>query len=193
MEELDKIRFVISSFLAGACIALVSNLNMLLGGLAGAILFSGGLIFVCSRSLRLFTGKAQKPSLSLLPMLIFNMSGAMVVCMMMGADTVGADIIDFRLANFNDHPVQFFMKCVACGAIMTMSVQEWAKKNYWPLLFGIPIFVLLGLPHCIADITYWISWGYWNPDGGYMWCWFATVIGNFVGCNLYRLLEHQRD
>lgn len=192
MEKTNELKFAVSSFLAGACIALVSNLNMMLGGLAGAILFSGGLIFVCSRNLHLFTGKAQKPSFQLIPMLLFNVSGVLVICIMMGVDMVGSDIIDFRLTCFNEQPIQFFMKCVACGAIMTMSVQEWAKKNYWPLLFGIPIFVLLGLPHCIADVAYLISWHYWNPDGVYVWCWLTTVVGNFVGCNLYRiLLKHE--
>lgn len=188
MGNTKALKFVAGSFFAGACIALVANLNMLLGGVIGAILFCGGLIFVCSRGLHLFTGKAQNPSVSLLPMLVFNMCGVVAVCVMMGFNEVGGDIINIRLDGFNEHPFQFFMKCIACGAIMTMSVQEWSKKNYWPLLFGIPIFVLLGLPHCIADITYYISWKYWNPDEVYIWCWLITVIGNFAGCNLYRLI-----
>ncbi|MBO5700460.1 MAG: hypothetical protein J6R57_03470, partial [Bacteroidales bacterium] len=54
-------------------------------------------------------------------------------------------------------------------------------------LFGVPVFILGGLPHCVADAYYYAvaalqgHWGWWILGA-----WFWAIAGNWVGCNLPR-------
>ena len=40
---------------------------------------------------------------------------------------------------------------IGCGFIVTTSVQFARQEKWLPLLLGIPLFILCGVPHCIAD------------------------------------------
>ena len=64
------------------------------------------------------------------------------------------------------------------------------KKNL-PLLFGVPLFIMCGFPHCVADAFYYLC----VPLDFYAIFWpqilifyISIVLGNFVGCNLYRII-----
>ena len=72
--------------------------------------------------------------------------------------------------------------------IMTLAVYGARKGHYLPLLFGVPVFILCGLPHCVADAFYYAlaalqgQWGLWILGA-----WFWAIIGNYIGCNLPRI------
>ena len=76
---------------------------------------------------------------------------------------------------------------IGTGVIVTLALYGSRKGNYLPLLYGVPVFIMCGLPHCIADAFY-----YWaailNGDFA-MWmvgaC-LCSVVGNWIGCNLPR-------
>ena len=80
--------------------------------------------------------------------------------------------------------MQAFLRSVFCGFLMTTAVNFGRKEKWLPLLFAVPVFILSGFYHCIADAFYLfqrdlsLSIGY-----GYA----ITVLGNFIGCNLYRI------
>jgi formate/nitrite transporter FocA (FNT family) len=83
---------------------------------------------------------------------------------------------------------------IGCGILMTASVNFAKKGNelkYWlPLLLGVPLFILCGFPHCIADAFYYLSCPYtilWNYKWIILVNYIFIVIGNFIGCNLYRV------
>ncbi|MED9995959.1 MAG: hypothetical protein UFP03_04100, partial [Paludibacteraceae bacterium] len=77
---------------------------------------------------------------------------------------------------------------VGTGMIMTLAVYGARQKHYLPLLFGVPVFILCGLPHCVADAFYYAAALFYGkftlPLLG---AWFWAIVGNFIGCNLPRL------
>jgi formate/nitrite transporter FocA (FNT family) len=73
------------------------------------------------------------------------------------------------------------------GIIVTLALYGSRKGNYLPLLYGVPVFIMCGLPHSIADAFY-----YWVAilNGDFAWwmvaAWLWSVVGNYIGCNLPR-------
>lgn len=83
--------------------------------------------------------------------------------------------------------VNILISAIGTGVIMTLAVYGAQRKNYLPLLFGVPTFILCGLPHCVADIFYYAAAIY----GGeyHLWmltAWIMAVVGNYIGCNIPR-------
>lgn len=196
--------FIWRGLLAGACISLGGCIYLKVGGVAGAVLFAFGLIAVVTLGLNLFTGKAQfvwSPCANqteqggyvwLFAILLLNLLG----CIAMGQLFATPDmqeaavaILEKRLAS---SPLRNGLLAIGCGFIMTLAVQNAAKGKWLPLLFGIPAFIICGLPHCVADAFYMASlpMDYVKECGADL-CLFycAIVAGNFVGCNAYRLLQ----
>ena len=83
---------------------------------------------------------------------------------------------------------------------MTASVTFARKSNefgHWmPLVMAVPLFILCGFPHCIADAFYYLvcPWAFWTMN---LWqivlLYMCLVIGNFIGCNLYRAFVKMPD
>ena len=73
---------------------------------------------------------------------------------------------------------------------MTLIVQGGRDKNLLLILFGIPLFILLGFYHSIADAFYMMtaSEELRNLFFGRYW---IIVLGNFIGCNIPRLLKYE--
>lgn len=78
---------------------------------------------------------------------------------------------------------------VACGIIMTLAVHAARKEHYWPLLIGIPAFIMGGFTHSVADAFYYVV-GRDAITADSAWVYVLTAVGNFIGCNLYRLTEN---
>ena len=84
---------------------------------------------------------------------------------------------------------------VGLGYVGMPIAVAFAKKGkefgYWvPLLFAVPLFIHCGFPHCIADAFYYLTAAdYIVEQPHVLWCYLATVIGNFVGCNVPRMNE----
>ena len=199
--------FIARGPLAGACISLGGCIFLRVGGVTGAILFAFGLIAVVSLGLNLFTGKAQfvwgrNPSgqytqggyVWLLSILALNILG----CLAMGWLFSSADMQEAAVAiiekRLSASPLKNGMLAIGCGFIMTLAVQGTAKGKWLPLLFGIPAFILCGLPHCVADAFY---IGSLPADyaishaADLIMFYVAIVAGNFLGCNAYRLVDRK--
>lgn len=190
--------------LAGICVSFGGCIFLRVGGVTGSVLFSFGLITVVTLGLNLFTGKSQfvwgrAPEgqwreggyLWLLGILLLNIAGCAIGAMLFSSpamqEAAGA-ILDKRLAT---HPLRNCLLSMGCGFIMTLAVQSAAKGKWLPLLFGIPAFILCGLPHCVADAFYIasLSPAYMAENlASLIVFYIVIVIGNFIGCNSYRLL-----
>ena len=72
--------------------------------------------------------------------------------------------------------------------LMTTAVTFARQKNILPLLFAVPLFIVCGFTHCVADAFYYmtIPFSSWSLEllGVYA----CTVLGNLIGCNLYRIV-----
>ena len=74
---------------------------------------------------------------------------------------------------------------------MTTAVTFAREKNFLPLLFAVPLFIVCGFTHCVADAFYYLAapLAFWKAHaleilGVYV----CIVLGNLIGCNLYRII-----
>lgn len=182
------------AILAGICISIGCVVNLRVGGVAGAVLFAFGLTTVVYYGLKLYTGTAgfirARGDWTMLGVVLGgNIVGCLLTAWLIGyaqPDCVApaSAILDGRLAK---GPLACFLLAIGCGFIMTTAVEFARKGKMLTLLLGVPVFILCGFAHSIADAFYFLV----SPKelllqpevlGIYV----SEVLGNFVGCNLYR-------
>lgn len=189
-------RLIRSSILAGVAIGIAGFGFLAIGGLAGAVLFAFGLLTVVGYKLKLYTGTAgfinKGEVLDLLVILMGNIVGCLLVGLLTRASNLelqaaAQKILEVRLQN---GALRCGLLGIGCGFIMTTAVTFSREKNYLPLLFGVPLFIICGFTHCVADAFYYLSVpaaflkAHWlEVIGVYV----SIVIGNFIGCNLVRI------
>lgn len=167
------------------------------GSLAGAVLFSFGLLTVVGYKLKLYTGTAgfiMKNEIgNLFLILLGNIAGCFLMAMLsrvspMDIQAAAQNILEARLRTGA-------LRCgflgIGCGFIMTTAVQFARQKQYLPLLFGVPLFIMCGFTHCVADAFYYlcVPLAFWKAHALQILAVYACiVIGNLIGCNLYRIV-----
>ena len=167
------------------------------GSLVGAVLFSFGLLTVVGYKLRLYTGTAgfiKKNEVgTLFLILLGNIIGCFIASLLarvtpMAIQEAAQKILELRLRTG-------VLRCgllgIGCGFIMTTAVQFARQRQYLPLLFGVPLFIVCGFTHCVADAFYYLSvpLSYTTEHLAEVAMLYpCLVIGNFIGCNLYRFI-----
>ncbi|MDE6793411.1 MAG: formate/nitrite transporter family protein [Muribaculaceae bacterium] len=184
------------SVIAGICIGIAATVYLNVGGLAGSILFSFGLIAVVSLQLLLFTGISYMVWGSgygrLLVILVFNLLGCLLVAAVTSTPELTACAEGIISKRLTQGPLKCGLLAIGCGFIMTTAVTQ-AKatpRNWLPLLLGVPVFIQCGFPHCIADAFYLeaCSVDYLRENIMEIVCFYVSIVlGNYAGCNLYRL------
>ena len=184
-----------SGIYAGVCIGIAGFGYLAEKSLAGAVLFAFGLLTVVGYKLKLYTGTAgfiKRGELGTLALiLISNIVGCLAVallarCSSMPLQDTAQGILEGRLRL---GPICGGLLAIGCGMIMTTAVTFARQGNNWPLLFGVPLFITCGFPHCVADVFYYLTVpvDYLLQNlGDILIFYIAIVIGNFIGCNLYR-------
>ena len=190
-----KVVLFIRSILAGACIGLGGAIFLKVGGVVGACLFAFGLLTVVHFRLPLYTGTAGFIRLSewreyvdMLLILLGNIAGCGLLSLLNIKGVDGSAVIQARV---DAGLWQSFLSAIGCGLIMTLIVQGGRDKNQLLILFGIPVFILLGFYHSIADAFYLFVTprSGWQP---YLLTYCVIVAGNFVGCNVPRGLMYNQ-
>lgn len=190
----DNFDIFIRSILAGICIGLGGAIFIKLGGVIGACMFAFGLLTVVHFKLPLYTGTAGFIELNkaseyykMFIILFGNILGCILLSYMNIKGIDGSAIIQSRLETSY---LQCLFNAIGCGLIMTLIVKGGRDKNWLLILFGIPLFILLGFYHSIADAFYMMV----TPEElrniffGRYW---TIVLGNFIGCNIPRLLKYE--
>ncbi len=182
------------AILAGICISIGCVVNLRVGGVAGAVLFAFGLTTVVYYGLKLYTGTAgfirrHGDWAMLVAVLLGNIVGCLLTAWLIAyaqPDCIdpAARILSSRL---DKGPLACFLLAIGCGFIMTTAVEFARKGKMLTLLLGVPVFILCGFAHSIADAFYFLlspATLLLQPEvlGVYV----AEVLGNFVGCNLTR-------
>lgn len=167
------------------------------GSLVGAVLFSLGLMAVVGYKLKLYTGTAGFINKNEVGELFLILIGNIIGCFCVGLvarispmDIPGAaqNILELRLKT---GALRCGLLGIPCGLLMTTAVRFAREKHYLPLLFAVPLFIVCGFTHCVADAFYYLS----VPAaflkahaleilGVYV----CIVLGNLIGCNLYRIV-----
>lgn len=179
------------SLLAGILIGLGAYGFLALGGIPGAVIFAFGLVGVVLSGALLYTGKAGvMTDIGALTLIwLFNV----LACILIGllVVSIGGEpqeraqaVVDGRLAQ---GPWRSFLRAVGCGLIIDLSVWLYRKSNSLvPVLFGVPLFIVCGFYHSIADVVYLVAAWKWSP--AILWYYPVIVIGNYVGCNVRRIV-----
>lgn len=184
----------IRSILAGICIGLGGAIFIKLGGVIGACMFAFGLLTIVHFKLPLYTGTAGfmrlnkfKEYKKMFIILFGNIIGCILLSCMNIKGIDGTAIIQSRI--YTSY-LQCLLNAIGCGLIMTLIVKGGRDKNLLLILFGIPLFILLGFYHSIADAFYMMvsPIELRNLFFGRYW---TIVLGNFIGCNIPRLLKYE--
>lgn len=187
-------QFISLSIFAGLLIGIAGLVFLNVGGLGGAILFAFGLLAVTISKAELFTGKAgfipYRESLQLLPMVLLNAAGCLITAYIASYSTseVVATTLDTIMAAREAASWDMLlMTSIGTGVIVTLAVYGVRKGTYLPLLYGVPVFIMCGLPHSIADaFYYWVAILRGDFAAWMIVAWLWSVIGNYIGCNLPR-------
>ena len=187
------------ALLSGILIGLGSAGYLAVGGIPGAVIFAFGLIGVVIFEAPLYTGKAGvlKPdeSWTLIGIWFWNVIGCILIGLLVkyaGSDTSIANAMTIVDGRFEAGWVKSLLRSIGCGMIIDMSVYQFRKSgSLIPILFGVPLFILCGFYHSIADVVYLtVSWR-WSPE--IYWYYPVIVIGNYIGCNVRRLILKSSD
>lgn len=186
-----------SAILAGFCIGIAGFGYLAEKSIIGAVLFAFGLLTVVHYKLKLYTGTAgfiKKGEIGTLFFILFgNLIGCLIValiarCSPMPLQETGQKILEGRLAV---GPLKGGVLAIGCGFIMTTAVTFARKEKNLPLLFGVPLFIMCGFPHCVADAFYYMTVPVdflCEHLAEVLLFYVSIVLGNFVGCNLFRAI-----
>ena len=196
-----------SAMLSGIAVAIAGWGYLASPDIVGAVLFSFGLLTVVNYKLKLYTGTAGFIPLrsddgrslwlsaigELLFILVANIAGCLLVSLLTRLSPIelGASaqkILESRLAV---GPLHAGLLAIGCGFIMTTVVTFAREGKPLALLFGVPLFINCGFPHCLADAFY-----YMTAPTSYTLAHITDiavlypclVAGNFIGCNMYRFI-----
>lgn len=186
--------FISMSVFAGLLIGIAGLVYLRVGGLAGAILFAFGLLCVVMCGAQLYTGKSGFLPYRQIPRLLVMLAGNAVGCLLAafiarycGSDALHANLDTILAARLMASWDALLVTSVGTGMIMTLAVYGARRGHYWPLLFGVPVFIMCGLPHCVADAFYYAAALFFGKfEVMMLWAWLWAIIGNYIGCNLPR-------
>lgn len=184
-----------SSFMAGVCVGIAGFGYLATRDMVGSVLFAFALLGVVHYKLKLYTGTAGffAPGewKELVLILMGNIIGCLSVALLarlsvMPLQDAAQGVLEARLGVGT---LRGGLLAIGCGFIMTTAVTFARKGSFFPLLFGVPLFIVCQFPHCVADAFYYLCvpldfW--WANLGNILIFYISIVAGNFVGCNFYR-------
>lgn len=187
-------QFISMSIFAGLLIGTGGLVYLRVGGVAGAILFAFGLLCVVMCKAQLFTGKAgflpYKEFPRLAVMILGNAVGCAIAAFIASyctSETLVANLNTIIEARLAAPWHKLIVTSIGTGMIMSLAVYGAIKKHYLPLLFGVPVFILCGLPHCVADAFYYAAALFYGEfEASLLLAWLWAIVGNYIGCNLPR-------
>lgn len=191
------------SICAGLLIGFAGFAYTMVGGIVGAFLFCFGLFGVLYGKWGLYTGYAgsfawreAKDWGRLFFILAGNWIGVTTIALLASlANDASAvkygEVVEKIIADRTTTEWWILLvRAIGTGFIMEIAVRYGREAKYMTVLLGVPVFIVCGLPHCVADIYYYgVDWIAGN--GSYMNFlapWAAAIVGNLIGCNVPRLL-----
>ena len=166
--------------LASLLIGLGDYILLKIGAPLGAFLFAFGLYGVCMLGANLYTGKcgfviSDKKWLELGIILLVNLAAGWAIGWLFSvADPALIEAAQEKIAKW-DFSVDFFVRSIFCGSIMYLAVKCFKLGSVWGIFFGVPLFILAGFQHSIANVITAGVATYFD------WTILLCAGGNFVG------------
>ena len=165
----------------------------------GAVLFSVALVCICLKGYYLFTGKIgymteshKKSDVLNLITGLFGNALACILCALLikitiPAVSVSAEVL-CRDKLENQTVIATFIRAVFCGVLMYLAVSIFRDaKTPIGILFCVPVFILSGFEHSIADIFYFsVSSEFLSRSVLFI---ITVIFGNSVGGVLLPLIS----
>ena len=155
----------------------------------GAVLFTVALLAICVMDLYLFTGRigfvAENFNKKMPAQLVVGLLGNFVGATLTGFIVRYAcpSIIERVQAScqtkLENGILRAFLLGCLCGVLMYVAVKTYKLGNVLGIVFCIPVFILAGFEHSIADMFYFALAG--MMDLAYVGFIIAVVLGNSVG------------
>ena len=157
---------------------------------AGAVLFSVALLCICYKGYYLFTGKIgyiveqhkKQDFLNLAVGLFGNLIATFLLGMLLRTvlPNIGERAAEMCSAKLAQFPLYTFIRGFFCGILMYLAVSTYKEKNtVLGILFCVPVFILSGFEHSIADMFYFGASGIFSLSAALFML--AVVIGNSLG------------
>lgn len=180
---------LIKSIMAGICISIGCIANISCDNrYIGAILFSFGLLAVCTFGYDLFTGKVcyldNWTDLALI--LLGNFLGsALTAIVFYGcvSNKYQEKITTICEIKLNESVLSAFLLGVLCNIMIYLAVEGFKHKQILLLIGGVSIFVLCGFEHCVANafyVTYYNILVHASPVKAIIF-FIGNIFGNIVG------------
>ncbi len=172
--------------------------TVLLGKLAGSVFFAVALLTICYMGLSLFTGKVgfipfshKKEDFSVL--LLGLLGNAVATCglgMLLGLaipnlSETAKGLYDSKLMQ----PLwSTLIRAIFCGSLMYIAVAIYREnKSISGIIFAVPVFILSGFEHSIANMCYFgFSLNFSFDAFIYIW---VVIAGNSIGGMILPLLK----
>ncbi len=185
------LRKVLSGVCAGLLITLGGSVFLACESrYAGAVLFSVALLCICLKGYSLFTGKVgfipEKHGREELSVLLLGLLGNLIGTVIGGllvrcaAPNLGVAAEALCAGKFAQTGLQTFLRGLFCGVLMYLAVSIYRdRKDIVGILFCIPVFILSGFEHSIADMFYFAAAGIFSLEAIVFVA--LVVLGNSVG------------
>lgn len=163
----------------------------------GAVLFSVALLCICMRGFALFTGKVgflveahTKADVSaLLLSLLGNLVGTFATgtAIRFALPALGQKAALLCEGKLSQTVLETLIRAMFCGILMYLAVVIYRKnQSVWGIFFCVPVFILSGFEHSIANMFYFSSSGIVSFDAFvYLW---LVIFGNAAGALLMTFL-----
>ena len=161
---------VLSGVAAGICIAVGGTVFLACDNkYAGSLAFAVALLCICYKGYSLFTGKIgfipEKHGRAEVSVLLWGLLGNLIGTLLCGAairyalPLIGAGAEGLAAAKFASQTAgQTFLRGCFCGVLMYLAVSIFRDhKTPVGILFCIPVFILSGFEHSIADMFYFFA------------------------------------
>lgn len=191
---------IISGITAGLLIAIGGTVFLACENkVVGAVAFTIGLLSICHYGLSLYTGKIGymfdrhdgEAWAVLLLGLLGNLIGALVTGLLIreALPTIGEKAAALGSAKLEQTALQTLIRASFCGILVYVAVNLFRdKKTVLGILIGIPVFILSGFEHSIADMFYFFAGGHFSlPVWGFLG---LAVLGNSIGALVFDRLLH---
>lgn len=164
---------------------------------AGSILFSVVLLSICHLSFYLYTGKigylTEDTSINNIKNLCTGLTMNLITTYLLGLlirhaiPTLAEKATEICISKLNQSFVSTLVRSAFCGVLMYVAVQIYReKKSVLGIVYCIPVFILSGFEHSIADMFYFGVSGI--IDAKIILFELAAVIGNSIGSIVFSSL-----
>ena len=164
----------------------------------GAVLFSVALLCICCKGYALFTGRVgyipEKHGREEVEGLLLALFGNAIATCLLGMliakalPNLAEKAATICTKKLTQTPFQTLVRGIFCGVLMYLAVSIYRDKNTsLAILFCVPVFILSGFEHSIADMGYFAMSGIVSGKA-FVFLW-LVIIGNSIGGMLLPFLS----